>query len=107
MAVIAVVCLALAGCKDKQSQAAVPPPKPSVNVVTLRAQPVKLITELPGRTSPYRTAEVRPQVNGIILKRLFTGGDTVQAGLRSRPPKSTWPTPRCCRRSPGAPAVPR
>jgi membrane fusion protein, multidrug efflux system len=80
MVVLAAVCLALAGCKDKQSQAAVPPPKPSVDVVTLRAQPVKLTTELPGRTSPYRTAEVRPQVNGIILKRLFTEGDTVQAG---------------------------
>src|SRR3984885_5106287 len=80
MAAIAAVCLALASCKDKQSQAAVPPPKPSVDVVTLRAQPVKLITELPGRTSPYRTAEVRPQVNGIILKRLFTEGDTIRAG---------------------------
>jgi membrane fusion protein, multidrug efflux system len=80
MAAIAALCLVLAGCKEKQSQAAVPPPKPSVDVVTLRAQPVKLTTELPGRTSPYRTAEVRPQVNGIILKRLFTEGDTVQTG---------------------------
>src|ERR1700678_2859945 len=80
IAVIAALCVALAGCRDKQSQAAVPPPKPSVDVVTLRAQPVNLTTELPGRTSPYRTAEVRPQVNGIILKRLFTEGDTVQAG---------------------------
>jgi membrane fusion protein, multidrug efflux system len=66
--------------KDTQSQAAVPLSKPSVEVVTLHAQPVKLTTELPGRTSPYRTAEVRPQVNGIILKRLFTEGDTVRAG---------------------------
>jgi len=66
--------------KDRQSQAAVPPSKPSVDVVTLRAQLVKLTTELPGRTSPYRTAEVRPQVYGIILKRLFAEGDTVRAG---------------------------
>jgi membrane fusion protein (multidrug efflux system) len=79
-AAVAALCVGLAGCKDKQSQAAVPPPKPSVDVVTLHAQPVKLITELPGRTSPYRTAEVRPQVYGIILKRLFTEGDTVRAG---------------------------
>jgi membrane fusion protein, multidrug efflux system len=79
-AALAIFCLGLAGCKDKQSQAAVPPPKPSVDVVTLRAQSVKLTTELPGRTSPYRTAEVRPQVYGIILKRLFTEGDTVRAG---------------------------
>jgi membrane fusion protein (multidrug efflux system) len=79
-AAVTALCVGLAGCKDKQSQAAVPPPKPSVDVVTLHAQPVKLITELPGRTSPYRTAEVRPQVYGIILKRLFTEGDTVRAG---------------------------
>jgi membrane fusion protein (multidrug efflux system) len=80
MAAVAALCLGLTGCKDKQSQAATPPPKPSVDVVTLRAQPVKLTTELPGRTSPYRTAEVRPQVYGIILKRLFTEGDTVRTG---------------------------
>jgi membrane fusion protein, multidrug efflux system len=80
LAALAVLCLGLAGCKDKQLQAAVPPPKPSVDVITLHARPVRLSTELPGRTSPYRTAEVRPQVYGIILKRLFTEGDTVQAG---------------------------
>ena len=80
MATLAVLCLGLAGCKDKQSQAATPPPKPSVDVVTLHPQPVALTIDLPGRTSAYRTAEVRPQVNGIILKRLFTEGDTVQAG---------------------------
>lgn len=79
-AALAALCLGLAGCKDKQSQAAVPLLNPSVDVVTLHAQPVKLTTELPGRTSPYRTAEVRPQVNGIILQRLFTEGDTVRAG---------------------------
>jgi membrane fusion protein (multidrug efflux system) len=84
---LAVSCVGLAalglsqgGCRDKQSQAAVPLPKPSVDVVTLHAQPVKLITELPGRTSPYRTAEVRPQVKGIILRRLFIEGDTVRDG---------------------------
>src|SRR3546814_13867821 len=37
-------------------------------------------TELPGRTSAYRIADVRPQVSGIILKRLFTEGGDVQAG---------------------------
>jgi membrane fusion protein (multidrug efflux system) len=84
---IAVSCIGLAvlglsqvGCKDKQSQAAVPLPKPSVDVVTLHAQPVTLTTELPGRTSPFRTAEVRPQVNGIVVKRLFIEGDTVRDG---------------------------
>ena len=80
LAALAALCLGLAGCKDKQLQAAVPPPKPSVDVITLHARPVRLSIELPGRTSAYRTAEVRPQVYGIILKRLFTEGDTVQAG---------------------------
>jgi membrane fusion protein (multidrug efflux system) len=39
-----------------------------------------LTTELPGRTSPFRIAEIRPQVNGLILKRLFTEGADVKAG---------------------------
>jgi membrane fusion protein (multidrug efflux system) len=72
--------LAMTGCKEQKQQAAGPPPKPSVDVVTLHARPVALTTDLPGRTSPFRTAEVRPQVNGLILKRLFTEGDVVQAG---------------------------
>jgi membrane fusion protein (multidrug efflux system) len=41
---------------------------------------VTITTDLPGRTVAYRVAEVRPQVNGVILKRLFTEGATVKAG---------------------------
>ena len=48
--------------------------------MTITQQPVVLTTELPGRTSPYRIAEIRPQVNGLIQKRLFTEGADVQAG---------------------------
>jgi len=48
-------------------------------VVTLVQQPVTLTTELPGRTAPYRIAEVRPQVNGVIQKRMFIEGNDVQA----------------------------
>jgi membrane fusion protein (multidrug efflux system) len=51
-----------------------------VSVLTLQAAPVSLVTELPGRTVPYRIAEVRPQVNGVILRRLFTEGSQVKAG---------------------------
>jgi membrane fusion protein, multidrug efflux system len=81
LVVVAIIGVCLSACKEQQPQKqAGPPPKPSVDVVTLHAQPVALTTDLPGRTSAYRTAEVRPQVNGIILKRLFTEGDTVQAG---------------------------
>jgi membrane fusion protein (multidrug efflux system) len=53
---------------------------PEVAVVTIQPQRVSVITELPGRTSPYLIAEVRPQVNGIIQKRLFTEGGDVKAG---------------------------
>jgi len=60
--------------------AAPPPPKPAVSVIGLRTKPVTLTTELPGRVSAFRVAEVRPQVNGVILKRLFKEGDLVAAG---------------------------
>lgn len=72
------VALALAGCGKGQEAAA--PGKPQVGVVTLATRPVVLTTELPGRTAAYRAAEVRPQVNGIVKKRLFTEGGEVQAG---------------------------
>jgi len=51
-----------------------------VAVVTVQAQPAVLTTELPGRTYPYLVAEIRPQVNGLIQKRLFTEGSDVKAG---------------------------
>ena len=56
-----------------------PPPTP-VGVIVVAEQPVTLTTELPGRTSPYETSDVRPQVDGIIRERLFTEGDYVRAG---------------------------
>jgi len=69
----------LSGCSKKEEAAAAPPP-PQVGVVTLKTQPYTLTTEVPGRTTAFRVAEVRPQVNGIILKRLFTEGADVKAG---------------------------
>ena len=78
MTVLACVLL-LTACKPKQQAAHAAPP-PEVAVVTVALEPVLLTTELPGRTSPYRIAEVRPQVNGLILKRLFTEGSDVKAG---------------------------
>lgn len=55
-------------------------PPPEVSVVTIGAHRVALMTELPGRTAPFLVAEVRPQVGGLILKRLFTEGADVKAG---------------------------
>ncbi|BCU56688.1 MexE family multidrug efflux RND transporter periplasmic adaptor subunit [Enterobacter kobei] len=48
--------------------------------MTLKSEPLQITTELPGRTSAYRIAEVRPQVSGIILKRNFTEGSDIKAG---------------------------
>lgn len=55
-------------------------PPAAVNVVTLHTTPLQLTSELTGRSAPLRVAEVRPQVSGIILKRLFTEGSDVKAG---------------------------
>jgi membrane fusion protein (multidrug efflux system) len=67
------------GC-ERRPQSAAPPPVPEVAVVTIQPQQVTLTTELPGRTSAYLVAEIRPQVNGLIQKRLFTEGADVKAG---------------------------
>jgi membrane fusion protein (multidrug efflux system) len=75
----ALICgLSLTAC-NRQPEASAPP-VPEVATVTVARQQVLLTTELPGRTSPYRIAEIRPQVNGLIQKRLFTEGSDVQAG---------------------------
>jgi membrane fusion protein, multidrug efflux system len=68
----------LTGCGHHESPPAPAPPR--VSVVTVRSQPVPITTELPGRVTAYRTADVRPQVTGIILKRLFVEGSEVRAG---------------------------
>lgn len=72
--------LSLAGCQQEPDAAAPARPAPLVGVVTLEAQPYTLTSQLPGRTSAYRIAEVRPQVGGIVQKRLFAEGGEVKAG---------------------------
>ena len=75
------LALVLAACTDAVSQQPGPPmPPPAVTVVTLKAAPVTLTRELPGRVSPYLVAEVRPQVGGLIERQLFTEGKRVKAG---------------------------
>lgn len=68
-----------AGC-DSQQQAPPGTTEPRVSVMTVQPQKISLSTELPGRTSAYRIAEIRPQVNGLLQKRLFTEGRDVNAG---------------------------
>lgn len=72
--------VALIGCDDNKSQQAPAQQAPEVGVLTLKSEPLKITTELPGRTNAYRIAEVRPQVSGIILKRNFVEGTDIKAG---------------------------
>ncbi len=71
--------LILAGCDDKPAAAPAPAPA-EVGVMTVKPQAVSLTTELPGRTAAFLSADVRPQVSGLINKRIFTEGAEVKAG---------------------------
>lgn len=53
---------------------------PEVSVLEVKPQMATLTSTLPGRTSAYETSDVRPQVSGLIVARLFQEGDTVKAG---------------------------
>jgi membrane fusion protein (multidrug efflux system) len=69
--------LGLAGCSKPSKRAA---PTPEAGVVVVKTQAVPLTTELPGRTTPFAISDVRPQISGIILARLFTEGSNVKKG---------------------------
>ncbi len=79
MAVWAAAAAIVAGGCGK-SAAPPAPPTPQVVTATMHLQSVTLTTELPGRVSAFLTAEIRPQVNGLILKRVFTEGAQVHQG---------------------------
>jgi membrane fusion protein (multidrug efflux system) len=73
--------LILAACdKSNSSPAPTGMPPTMVGVIIAAVESAPLITELPGRTTPFMVAELRPQVTGIIQKRLFTEGSSVTAG---------------------------
>jgi membrane fusion protein (multidrug efflux system) len=57
-----------------------PPPPAAVGFVVLKAEPVTLTTELPGRISALETSDVRPQITGVVRQRLFQEGAIVHAG---------------------------
>jgi len=88
--VIGIALIALGGLwftgQDTMAQAqiekpkATPPPPVEINVYTVKSEPVVFTRDLPGRTSAFQVAEIRPQVSGIILKRLFTEGSYVEKG---------------------------
>ena len=75
----------LTGCNKKEDAAAsaagaqqMPPPE--VTVMVVQKQTVEQTMDLAGRTSAYQISEVRPQITGIVQKRLFVEGSYVKAG---------------------------
>lgn len=71
--------LVLQGCGSKEAaQPETPPAK--VSVLNIQPQSVNFSENLPARVQAFRTAEIRPQVGGIIEKVLFTQGSEVKAG---------------------------
>ncbi|SDC70809.1 membrane fusion protein, multidrug efflux system [Sphingomonas sp. YR710] len=69
--------LGVAGCSKPAPS---PKPVPNVGITVIKTQPVTLTTELPGRVSAVESSQVRPQIGGIIRRRLFTEGSMVRAG---------------------------
>ncbi len=71
----------LAGCQqEQQGQAQQAPPPMPVGIVTIAAEALPIINELPGRIAPTRLAEVRPRVSGIVVERVFEQGSQVKEG---------------------------
>ncbi len=78
---LALSALALTACgRDAAGTGGPPQRTPEVAVVTIQPSRAVLTAELPGRTAPYATSDVRPQVGGILQARLFTEGSVVEAG---------------------------
>lgn len=76
---VILACLLVTSCKQKVT--APPAAGPTqVAFVTVQSERTVLTTELPGRTSAYLVAEIRPQVSGILKSRLFQEGANVNAG---------------------------
>lgn len=80
IAAAAIFWAARSGVGGKQPQGGPQQSEPQVSVITVKPQSVTISTELPGRTSAYMIAEVRPQISGLIQKRLFTEGADIAAG---------------------------
>ncbi len=78
--IVLLATLGLVACGSGKQGGGPPQGAPDVGVVTIQPQQAVLTAELPGRTLPYEVSDVRPQVNGILKKRLFTEGSLVAAG---------------------------
>ena len=79
-ALVLMTACALVACGKHTAQEAPPPAAPMITTVKLAPVTLTLDEELPGRVAALRTAEIRPQVGGIVLRRLFEQGAEVKAG---------------------------
>ena len=87
-AIFLLFIVALAGCgsedkassKEKTGRNAANGQPKTVGYVIAKQTSVPDVIELAGRASPYRQSEVRPQVSGVIRRRLFTEGALVRSG---------------------------
>ncbi len=71
--------LLLTGCKEESAGPGQMPPT-AVEIIEAKAESIDITTELPARTSAFKTAEIRPQVSGTILERIYTEGSDVKQG---------------------------
>ncbi|HEJ9542508.1 TPA: efflux RND transporter periplasmic adaptor subunit [Proteus mirabilis] len=74
---VMMVSFFLMGCNDQSTQPT-KPTIPEVGVYTVKEEIIPLTVDLPARTASYRVSQVRPQVDGILEKRLFTEGSDVK-----------------------------
>ncbi|MEJ5301018.1 MAG: efflux RND transporter periplasmic adaptor subunit [Thermodesulforhabdaceae bacterium] len=79
-AVVLIFVVAFSSSCGKQAQSQGQAQVPEVSTIEVSTESVELVTELPGRVSAFRIAEIRPQVSGLILKRYFVEGSNVKAG---------------------------
>lgn len=81
LAALMICAVGLSACQQEEQAAAPQAPPPSaVSVVTVAAEELPIINELPGRIAPTRLAEVRPRVSGIIVEQVFEQGSQVKEG---------------------------
>ncbi|SBV36029.1 multidrug efflux system [uncultured Stenotrophomonas sp.] len=78
LALAGAMTLGLAACKNQQEQQA--PPPPEVGVIEAKPQALPLQRELVGRLSPFRSADVRARVSGVLLERIYEEGSSVKEG---------------------------
>ena len=79
---VVITTVLLMGCakSENSDQNTAEIPEVTVSALTVQAQSISLIENLPGRVVAYRIAEIRPQVGGIVDKVLFKQGSYIQAG---------------------------